>query len=830
MRNSNSNSTKPTPLTQEELERRSKLLCRNMKNYGECSYGNSCHYSHEMTRPVDHPRSHKREPSPPKEAPQTEGEIIQKLLEELTFGTSAAKYIRRNPTMSFLQALVIFNKSLASIAPTEDNSEIDKQSLIRYMTVFHGCSDNEAFRQFIQKNIKTLNIDVSNVLSIFTGIRVSFAVPDEVMCLFCVHETEAGQASYAGKLKVNQLALAKRTPNAMPSKELLDYLSSTCGLSDNTGFNNMRKNQELTGGYQVRHFLAILSLFEAEKEVCLRLEALQRQEDELQQVANMKVELMRQCLTTGNPYLKTAFLLLTSLSELTAFAKALSEEEQKVLISVFGSFVAYLSHQVQMNISFKITCDSLKSLFETFTKSRCVDHKSHKLKSEFCDFVKTHDFNELRKLLGTKTSSVQRKSREILDVGEIFKRMSKEILPIYLDKVKPENRDQFCIDLVKHLLPFAYLVSLAPSHSHMLSGQWRKGYPLDGTPDGKLVEVYDYPEMSNVGEKGEKSILYWLLQGLQSKKKINSFEKLSSLFTSREESHDGVSKQVFNPDLLFDALNKVLKTNFLATANFPVNLRFLREQESLLFKMDESEVLTVQVSVTDSVAYCIYLGYASSQDDLKTRQFSDIAGLFKCDLKFLVEMVSAFTSNSYGCFREKAIAILKTMGFDNQPNHIVSAMETFMTLLDESKNDDLLRRAYDIMSLANKVVEIQGPIFFMSLVDALIVVLLQDKLKKVKFFDIMNMLYMGKNNMSGMNISFTKVKKHCDQLGAGDSMKQRLTDLLCEGDPRSDEQELEELRNVVRVLEHLLCKKDLPDKSLNGCLKRGIPFILNSFR
>jgi hypothetical protein len=830
MRKTNSNSTKPTPLTQEELERRSNLLCRKMEKYGICSFGDRCHYSHEMTRPVYDRRSHKREPSPPKEEPQTEEKIIQELLDELSFGGSARKYLGRNPTMSFLQALVVFNKSLALLVPSDESTLVDNQSLVDAMTLLMSSSNNDALTRYINKNVVICSTD-DIAYEVHKGFREAFALPDEVMCLFDVRETETGEASYAGKLKVNQLELAKRTPDAIPSKEFLDYLSSTCGLSTNTGFMTMRKNHELTGGYQVRHFIAILTLFEADKEVCLRLEALKRQEDELQQEADVKVALMRECLTAGNPHLKTAFNLLTSLSELTAFAKALSEEDQKVLISVFGSFVAYLSHQVQMNLSFKITRDSLTTSFKSFTKSRCVDHESHKLKSGFCDFVKTPEFIELRKLLGAKTSSVQRKSKEILDVGEIFKRMLKEILPSYLDKVKPENRDQFCIDLVKHLLPFAYLVFLAPSHSYMLSGQWKKGY----MHEGKLVEVYDYAEMSNGKEKSEKSILYWLLQGLRSKdtsskkySSIYSFAKLSSLFTSLEPSCDGESKQVFSPDLLFDALNEVLKTNFLKAGNFPVTMQSLENQKSSLFKMDdESKVLSV--SVSESVAYCLYLGYGSSQDDLKTRQFSDMTALFKCDRMFLVEIVSSWTSSSYGSSSEKSIAILRTMKFENQSKKIVNAMEAFMKLLEESKRDDLLRRAYDIMSLANKVVEIQGTMFFMSLVDALLVVLLQDKLNKVKFLDIMNIVYMGKNDMKEMKISFPKVKTYCETLDAPDTMKQRLRDLLCEGDPRSDEKELKELGKVVQVLEPLLCKKDLPDESIHGCLKRGMPFILNSF-
>lgn len=831
MRKTNSNSTKPTPLTKEELERRSNLLCRNMTNYGNCSFGDRCHYSHEMTRPVYDRRSHKREPSPPKEAAQTEEELIDKLIEDFSgFGKSSKKYLKATNKLEFLKALVVFNKSLTSLAPTEDNSAINYQSLINSMTAFLGSSDNEAFRKFIEKNIKACEKG-EEALSVFNGIREAFVVPDEAMRLFCVPETEAGQSSYAGALKVDQLELAKRTPEAIPSKEFLDYLAITRGLDANTGFMTMRGDHERLeaySAYRVKDFLAILTLFEASKETKRRLEELERQELAVQQEANVKVALMRECLTTGNPHLKTAFSLLTSLSELTAFAKALSEEEQKVLISVFGSFVAYVSHQVQMNLSFKITCDSLKSLFETFTKSRCVDHESHKLKSGFCDFVKTPEFNELRKLLGTKTSSVQRKTGATLDVGEIFKRMLKELLSIYLDKVKPENRDRFCIDLVKHLLPFAYLVFLATSNSYMLSGQWKKGYMREEN----LVEVYDYTEMSN---GREKSILYWLLQGLRSKaisskkkySSIDSFAKLSSLFTSLETSSDGESKQVFNPDLLFDALNEVLKTNFLNAGNFPVTMQSLENQKSSLFKIDESKVLSV--SVSDSVAYCLYLGYGSSQDDLKTRQFSDMTALFKCDRTFLVEIVSSWNSSSYGSSSEKSIAILRTMKFENQSKKIVNAMEAFMKLLEESKKDDLLRRAYDIMSLANKVVEIQGSIFFMSLVDALLVVLLQDKLKKVKFLDIMNMVYVGKNNMNEMKISFPKVKTYCEKLDARDTMKQRLTDLLCEGYPRSDDKELEELGKVVQVLEPLLCKKDLPDESIHGCLKRGMPFILDSF-
>jgi hypothetical protein len=834
MRRTNLNSTKPTPLTQEDLKQRSKSsksICRHMSQHGRCDYGNSCLFSHDMTRPVYDPRTHKKEPSPPKEEPQTEEKIIQKLLDELSFGRSARKYLGRNPTMSFLQALVVFNKSLALLVPSDEITLVDNQSLVDAMTLLMSSSNNVALTRYINKNVMICSTD-DIAYEVHKGFREAFALPDEVMCLFDVRETETGEASYAGMLNVNQLELAKRTPDAIPSKEFLDYLSHNCGLSGNAGFMTMCKNQELLGtsAYKVKDFLAFLTLHEAEKEFNARLEALQRQELAAKQEADVKVALMRECLTTGNPHLKTAFMILTSLSELTTFASALSKEEQNVLISVFGSFVAYLSHQAQTVSSFSITSDLLMTSFASFSKSRHVDQASYELKSNFCEFVKTPAFTELRDFLEKKTSLTHKKSKETLDVGEIFKGMLKEILRIYLDKVKLEARDKFCIDLVKHILPFAYLLSQAPSYSNMLSEQWRKGF----FKEEKLVEVYDYKDMAPEGRA--KSILYWLLQGLRTKdtastkKKsspIDSFAILSSKFTTLETSGNGQSKAVFSPELLFEALDEVLKTNFLKASDFPVNLKSLQKIESSLFKIDESEELSV--SMSESVAYCLYLGYGSSQDDPKTRQFSDMTALFKCDRNDLVEVVFSCSYSSYGSSFEKAIAILKTMGFENQNKSMVNAMKTFMELLDESEKDDLLRRAYDFMSLAYQITCIQGPKFFMSLVDALLVVLLQDKFKNVKFSDIVNMVYSGKSKMEDMKFSFPKVKDHCQKLGDRDTMKQRLIDLLCEGTPFSNEAEIDELRNTVQLVFPLLCTENLPACNPHDSFKRALPYYLDQY-
>lgn len=829
MSKSTSNTTKQPPPTPEELERRSKLLCRNMTEYKQCSFGPKCHYSHELTRPVYDPRSHRREPSPPKQAPQpqTEEEIIKKFLEEHQFGKSAKKYLGLIPTMGFLQVLVVFNKSLVLMAPIDQSTPINKQLLVESMSLLMSSSGNEALKKFIKRNIDGCQSDADN-LDVFNGIRTALAIPAELMNLFDVPETETGGSSYAGAVKVNQVELARKTPDAAPSKELIVYMTRNCGLAGNAGFTTMCQNHELLGtasAYKVRDFLAILTLHDAEKEVNARLEALQRQELAVKQEADVKVALMRECLTTGNPHLKTAFMLLTSLSELTTFASNLSKEEMNVFISVFGSFVAFLSHQVQTVPSFRITSEFLKNSFASFTKSRCVDQESYELKSNFCDFVKTHAFTELKLFLEKKTSSTHKKGNETLNVGEIFKRMLKEILLIRnLDNVKLDERDKFCIDLVKHILPFAYLLSLAPTHSNMLSGQWRKGF----TKEEKLVEVYAYSEMSH---GREKSILYWLLQGVRNKdtastkKKasaLDSFESLSSKFTTLKTCDNGQSKTVFNQELLFNALDEVLKTNFLKAGDFPVNPKSLQEQQSSLFKIDESGELGV--SIPDPVAYCLYLGYGSSQDDLKTRQFSDMTALFKCDRKFLVEVVSSCNSSSYESPFEKAVAILKMMKLDQRYKNTVSE---FMDLLDKSQKDDLLRRAYDVMSLAHQITCIQGPKFFMSLVDALLVVLLQDKFKNVKFSDIVNMVYTGKNNMDDMKFSFQKVKNHRDGLGVGDTMKQRLTDLLCEGAPRSNEVEIEELKKIVQSVYHILCTENLPDVHPHETFKRILPFILD---
>lgn len=828
-----SNTTKQPPLTAEELGRRSKLFCPNMTKYGKCSYGSKCHFSHEMTRPVFDSRSHRREPSPPKQAPQpqTEEEIIEELLKKASFGKSAKKYLELTPTMKFLKALVVFNKSLASIAPIDESTPIDRKLLVEAMNLLMSSSENKALKMFIQRNIDGCQSD-ADTLAVFNGIRTALAIPAELMNLFDVPETETGGSSYAGAVKANQVELARMTPDETPSNELIQYMTRNCGLSENASFITMCENHELLGHkspYKVGDFLAILTLHNAEKEVSARLEALQRQELAVKQEAEVKVALMRECLTKGNPHLKTAFMLLTSLPELTAFANVLSEEERKVLISVFGSFVTYLSHQVQTVPSFRITSELLKSSFASFSKSRRVDQASYELKSNFCDFVKTQAFTELKLFLEKKTSSAHKKGKETLNVGEIFKRMLKELLPIYLDKVKLEERDKFCIDLVKHILPFAYLLSLSPTYSHMLSGQWRKGYIVEE----KLVNVCDYSEMS---QEREKSILYWILQGVRNndsaasmKKKsstIDSYAMLSSKFTTLKTCDNGQSKTVFCPELLFDALDVVLKTNFLKAGDFPVSLNSLQDTQSSLFKIDKSEVLSVRIP--ESVAYCLYLGYASSQDDPKTRQFSDMTALFKCDRKFLVEVVSSCNSSSYGNPSEKANAILKTMRFESQHKSIENAMSTFIKLLDESQKDDLLRRAYDFMSLAFQITSIQGPSkFFMSLVDALLVVLLQDKFKNVKFSDIVNMVYTGKNKMDDMKFSFLKVQAHRDGLDVRDTMNQRLSDLLCEGASRSNEAEIEELKKTVQSVYHILCLENLPDVHPHETFKRVLPFILD---
>ena len=851
--------TKSPPITDEERRRRSKLICRNMTNFGKCSFGDHCHYSHVMTRPVYDPQTHRRAPSPPKQAHQTEKEIVEKLIEENPdrFGKSSTKYLKTDPTLKFLHALAVFSKSLASLAPTDENPAIDKKSLLDSMTAFRSCSGNEAFNAFIGKNIEILGKPNSNVTSIFTGIRTAFEVPDEAMRLFCVPETEQGsyadafavpeteQGSYAGALKVDQLELAKRTQEGVPSKEFLDHLSSACGLFDNEGFIEMRRNHERLGtfsAYKVKDFLAILTLFEASKEVKRRLDELERQELAIKQDADVKVALMRECITHGNPHLKTAFGLLTSLPELTAFAKNLSEEDQNVLILVFGSFVAYLSHQVQMSTSFKITCDSLTSSFASFTKSRRLDHESLQLKTVFFEFVKKPCFAYLKTMLAMTTSSIHKKSGLSLDVGEVFKRMLKELLPIYLDKLPSDMRDCFCVGLAKKLLPFAYLLFIAPTHSYMLSGQWKTGFQHNG----KLIEVYDYAEMQ---DGKEKSILYWLLQNLRKTEKlstrkkssgIDSFAKLSSMFTSQKTGADGEIKQEFEPELLFNALDEVLESNFLNASSFPINMKMIEEKVAaeakaaaeataaasnnftLLFNVSDGR-LVVNPDFPDEIGMVLYYVYGATEDDIKTRQLSEFRAALKCDLPFILEVINSIMHPTHD-LNIKSIAILKTMRVDNPNKRTGKAMANFLTLLEESKSEGLLRDAYDIMSLANMLVKIQGRMFFMSLVDALLVVLLQEKFKQVKLFDIMRIVYGGKMET---RLSFQVVERCVVSMDNRDIMKGRLNFLLGKDESRSNEEELSAVKLIVGDISELLCKANLPDNSPHDIMTRVMPFILN---
>lgn len=841
------NSKPPTnqrpPPTEEELEKMALMPCKKGDDCDHHKRG-KCRYSH--SRVVTHNSiSHKQNP-PSQQEPQQEppiAEIFQRIVKLPNCGVLANKVLS-DPSSS-AESLKDLHSAKNDLKEILAVGEIDKSNLHTVLEEvsrkFAKCSK---FLKVFNKNILIIMRDDStqeDIRSILSGLIECLELPSEVDSLFdqLTKSTESVH-SFASAVKTDPLQKAMKKPADPPSKELLEYLNSACDLSENPMFQHMREVCERLGAqspFKNENFLQIHKLHQASKLATPLLENLRMSEIFEQQLSSAKAELLRNCATpTFGSNMTLAFYILKSIPEFSRFVEALSSEERKVLITVFGSFMTYLSHaHEKRGLSTEMTEEFLTTTFKSFSRSRQVDGASIDFKDKFFKEAKTDMFYELIKVLHTQTDSfhlAKDGSRIYMSVQEILKSCLKEILSIYSGQVPEENLDEFHQNLVKHLLPFMFLISLSPQNANMLSARWKRGY----IKDGKLTGEHAFKQMELSDAK--KSVLYWLLQYVnivksrRSKKKVDvqlcdDFAKLSGEFRRKLTDDSKDDRTVFCPEMLFKALDEILVDSFLKSSDFKLSLKNITPtQLGTIFKI-ENDSVSISDSFQDTLLMSLYYSFGSGEEDPKTRPYSCVKAVYSVPVEHILKIVEVCQTFTKINGRETVNILLKMLNIEGT-KHLQTAVLSFMTLLSENPTPDILQRAYDVMSLGKNLEDILGNTsYFLSLIDALIVVLLMDKYKKVKLLDILTALYDAKH--PGFKFAYRRLETACETAESErkDVAKfQRMRELLGKG-TTSDKTVLPEVTSVISLISEILCKTVLREDSFHEIFKRFLPFLLN---
>lgn len=805
-----------------------QIHCKNGKKCPHFIRGD-CRYLHEE-RKVQHDQYSHKQILP------TEADIVARILGLDGFGGLSKNIMDGTDTDKQLAMIHSFHSAIQILNEVSLNFDsLETESLEqRIDKAFSYLNGNEKMMDAFEK-LKTLILNtrypVGTRKGVIQRILKNIQLPEGVDEILKDFDAQRHKS-------LDPLAQARENPDGIPTLKFLDHLANACGLRDNHGFNEMRASHqtlENCSPYTNKAFLGILAVYEATKEAGKLLEAQRLKQMEDRMVAEARAKLLEQCHTTGNTSLSTAFKILQSESEFLKFLQALSHDDSKTLVSVFGSFMTYLAQFCDKK-EIQITSAFLYKTFVSFTESRKVDGSTNAFKTEFFKIVHTKIFHDLLDILHVETSSLHRSqngsSGTHITVHEIFKYMMKELVDMYGNKVPHDERDEFYKGLVRELLPLAFLISISPEHSNMLAGRWKKEEKDKQT--GQLVN--QYIKMQDLHEK--KSIFFWILinqkktgKRKQSSETCDTFDKLSSKFTRNREikKQDGSteSKEMFLPELLFQALREVQKENFLKASEFPYNIQNIQSLLGKLFCVEDNSI-SVSVDCQDELLMALYYAFGSNEMDPHTRQFSDVKSLMHMRPELILQVVQMCQSFDPQNPMESVIAIIDSLGF-NDDQSLEHPLITLLNLISENKSEDLLRRAYDVMSLATTMIDIhnRNDCYFMSLVDALVVVLLTEKFPKVKQFDIVQAVYGVKSKLQQTLFVNTKwVNYFVGKLQEEDSRKARLTDFLSIG-IRSNPEELLEVKKILSFLRNILSIHGQQDGSFYDWFKRILPFFLD---
>ena len=833
------NQTKRPPLTQAQLDWMARTPCKHGENCERHKQGN-CFFLHGGGAVAFDPWSPRRVPhaqqTPPPPRLLTENDILARICELPNLGELSKLILELSSSVEIINklfsAIEMFRQILSSFETVghEDLRRIVNEAFSYLNEVKTLLPVFEKFKMVILNSNYSTDIRKKSIDMFLRKIQLPEGV-DEIL-----REFDALQ-----RKSLDPVAQARENLDGIPTPEFLEHLTNPCGLHNNAGFKEMRQSHETLGHcspYTNKSFLGLLDVHRANEDAKTLLEAHRLKKIKDHQIAEARARLLQQCLTRKNPNLNVSFRVLQAQSEFTSFVQSLSEEDRQTLVSVFGSFMTYIAH-ISDNKETEITSEFLKRTFISFTQSRKVDGKTTIFKEKFYELVMTDLFRKVFEILHVETSSLHRSYDGLpetrMKVHEILKFMMKELLDLYEDKVPHHELDNFRKGLVRELLPLAFLISLSPKMSNMLSGRWKKG-EVDRTTG---QPVNHYLKMQDTSEK--KSVLYWLLMNLNDKVSLkkkqksetcDTFEKLSSQFTCEREItiSDGSieKKKIFSPDLLFQALQHVQIQNFLNSSEFPIKLQNIEQDWLGTLFCVKGDMISLSDTCPDELLIALYYALGSSERDPHTRQFSDLKALIHKRPEVVIRVVELCRSFNSENQTESVLAIIESLGFKGVES-LESPLITLLTLITDNGSNDLLRKAYDIMSLAMSMIDIhnRNDCYFMSLVDALVVVLLIDKFPSLRQFDIMQAVYKVKSKPERIfSMRSDWIRAYIESLSEQDMRNGRLTTLISE-EKVFNRTESQEMNIIVSSLRNILSIHGLRDGSFHDEIKRILPFFLD---
>lgn len=821
--------TKKASLTEEQLKRMASTPCKNMLENGKCHYGVRCFFNHDTVggRAVafdsqSHQKLPPKKPAPP---PLTENDIIRRVLETPGIGRFPLNFLNQFQTLDMVRSLVIFHCGITSLLNRLCETNFN-DTVRQIFSSFAQYGESEPTTVLTKIELSLVSKPETRQ-QLLAQLNDGFHIPDEVHRILTAFDSHA--SSYAGVLSSDLVEIAKRNPDAKVSSDFLEHLAKACGLSENKGFREMLDVHKQLGSsspYTNQNFVSLLELHDLNKQTEVLLSAMKEQEAKLDLENKVKQSLLSISSGKVNCMLKLSFCLVSKQEEFLNFAEGLPHNERQTLNMVFSPFLFFLSTVYEKSKE-EITSEFLMKTFHSYCRSRRVDQGTIQFKDEFYKLAQTSQFGELMKIFQMQTSSYYQKQqadipRVYMKIHEIFKTMMKELLSIYDDKVLPEDRDEFRRNLVTHLLPFVFLISLSPRNSDMLAGKWKKGELVKGTTE--LVNGYLTMQASS-----KKSILYWIVNLLNVGRKCDSFESLSAQFTEQYEvvNENGFkeTKTKFIPDRLFDVLDKILKRNFLTSTEFPIKLGNIKEISlGKLFKI-EDESISIEDTFPDVFRQALYLAFGASEGDVMTRGFSDVKACLMVSPNFIIDMVDRFQNVDHSNLNASVDHIIEGLDIETPSKSLKTSISSFVDLMHKNDSEDLLRKTYDVMSLGATLVSItKNHDFFLSILDSFIMVLLREKYPNVKPFEILNAIYVEKANRK--QLSFIFVKNHTERLSDADNTKQSLLSLLSE-EMVFNKTQTDSMKENLKGLSDLLCKQNLSEHSPHEQLKRLLPFLLN---
>jgi len=749
--------TKPTqpkrePPTPEQLKRMASTPCKNILETGVCSHGKRCYFKHDNLgggAVAFDKMSHQRVP-PAQPAPPTQKDILVKILALKGYGEIAEYMVEEvdvDNQLAFLRVLLSANaslKGLKGILEQETVEEMDFSSrIVQIISLFEPFFDSKTplGQVFSGMTAKLTEGTIDDRIGAVDGLISHFALPEGIEGILRAFDSQT--ASYAHALSLNPLDSARRNPDGKPDENLIKFLQTIPGLSQDPMFLRMTSSHSsVTKGRSVLTNKALFGFYDsfmAVRELDGLIEEQREKElakqDHKRTVQQIVTEIC--CLKATN--LTVSFKIMTVNSEVfREFVNKLDESEQAILVEHFSTFMSFYSTWMSMSLSKNgsISVESLNGAFEKFLGSFKLDKESRDIYDEFFEFYDKPVFEDIFELLNFSCPSPDVKSGDgEIASSDIFKRFLKAINGIFGSSVKASEKSFFESELANRGLVLLFVVMMSPDKfSKLVSAPFSKTY--------REMEKSPF-----------KSFLYWLTQNATGKSKFNpdSFEwaNLPSFFMTRNS--DG--EQEFSTKLLLQAIDETL-SGFMSATNTGlnrVNVSQFLEDNALdwLFSFQEETCLIyvndkeLPLAVKNVLLRC-YMVDESSEGARQVSPLKSLLSLPKDKIRELLKLLIEMPSSGQKELDFDSLYDLLGLKLSTQKKELAySGLSEFLVMLHSlSLDSDLYSQAISMMSIFSYMQKhAKQSRYFMSMPSSVIFVLMTKQFPTLTYSEIANMIY-----------------------------------------------------------------------------------------